>query len=297
MRRTLDPKSDIVFKMLFGDPRNSGLLVKVLNDVLGADPPTTEVTILNPMPPKKLINEKGIALDVRARRTDGEQYDVEMQCYRHSAYRERSLYYLTRIYGEQLTSGMDYTKLCPCRAIWITDFRELRGERFHSTFRLLEVHDHEEFTGHFELHLLELPKLGRGVSQKDGPKAEKWGRFLEAETDEELERLAMSDPDLQEAKEALERLSADPEARMLAEQRRMAQISYQLDLNRTREDALRQGRTEGHAEGLRQAVESLCDVLDITLGESHRARLQQSDIAALESLLSYVRAHRRWPEE
>jgi hypothetical protein len=57
MRRTLDPKYDIVFKMLFGDPRNSGLLVKVLNDVLGADPPITEVTILNPTPAKQLVNE------------------------------------------------------------------------------------------------------------------------------------------------------------------------------------------------------------------------------------------------
>jgi predicted transposase/invertase (TIGR01784 family) len=195
---------------------------------------------------------------------------------------------------------MDYNKLSPCRAIWITDFRELLAERFHSTFRLLEVHDHEEFTGHFELHLLELPKLEGGVSAEDGRGAEKWGKFLKADTDEELEQLAMTDPDLQQAKEALERLSADPEARMLAEQRRMALISYQLDLNKTREDALREGEElglrKGHAEGLRQAVESLCDVLDITLDDPRRARLRQSDIAALESLLSHVRAHRRWPE-
>ena len=117
------------------------------------------------------------------------------------------------------------------------------------------------------------------------------GKFLKADTDKELEQLAMTDPDLQQTKEALERLSADPEARLLAEQRRMALISYQLDLNKTREDALREGEELG-----RQAVESLCDVLNITLDDSRRARLRQSDIAALESLLSHIRAHRRWPD-
>ena len=49
---------------------------------------------------------------------------------------------------------------------------------------------------------------------------------------------------------------------MLAEQRRVALISYQLDLNKMREDALREGEELGVSKGLRQAVESLCDVLD-----------------------------------
>jgi hypothetical protein len=45
-----------------------------------------------------------------------------------------------------------------------------------------------------------------------------------------LEQLALENPVLRQAKEALDRLSADDEARMRAEQREMAQISYELDM-------------------------------------------------------------------
>jgi hypothetical protein len=48
----------------------------------------------------------------------------------------------------------------------------------------------------------------------------------------------MEHPVLKEAKDALERLSADPESRVRAEQREMALISYELGLSR----AHRQGR-------------------------------------------------------
>ncbi len=40
----------------------------------------------------------------------------------------------------------------------------------------------------------------------------------------------MQNPVLRQAKDALDRLSADDEARMRAEQREMAQISYELDM-------------------------------------------------------------------
>jgi len=44
----------------------------------------------------------------------------------------------------------------------------------------------------------------------------KWGRFFRATTDEELEELAMADPDMNAAKRALDRLSADPKAQQLS---------------------------------------------------------------------------------
>ena len=54
----------------------------------------------------------------------------------------------------------------------------------------------------------------------------KWGRFFRATTDEELEKLAMADPDMNAAKQALDRLSADPKAQQLAEDRELAIWNY-----------------------------------------------------------------------
>ena len=71
-----------------------------------------------------------------------------------------------------------------------------------------------------------------------------WGKFLAAASDQDLEALAMQHPVIKQAKAALEHLSADPDARLRAEQREMALISYELDLGK----AHTEGRTEGKAE-------------------------------------------------
>jgi len=59
----------------------------------------------------------------------------------------------------------------------------------------------------------------------------------------------MKDPVLQQAKDALDRLSADPQARVLAEQRELALISYRLDMNMMREEGRTEGEARGRAEG------------------------------------------------
>jgi hypothetical protein len=48
----------------------------------------------------------------------------------------------------------------------------------------------------------------------------------------------MKDPDIRQAKAALERLSTDPDARLLAEMRERALISYHLDLSKARKEGL-----------------------------------------------------------
>ena len=76
--------------------------------------------------------------------------------------------------------------------------RLLPATRFHGTFRVLEVHDHFELTDALELHVIELPKLGR---QTDEPQLARWVRFFLAQSEAELQELAMSDVDMQRAKD------------------------------------------------------------------------------------------------
>ena len=131
----------------------------------------------------------------------------------------------------------------------ITSFTELSGSHFHSTFGLCELKMGERLTDHLELHLVELPKLRQAMERNEEPDLLAWGRFLSATQDEELEALARTNPVLRSAKDALERLSADPEARLRAEQREMALISHQLDLSKVRNEGHAEGRAEGKAEG------------------------------------------------
>ena len=84
--------------------------------------------------------------------------------------------------------------------------RLLPATRFHGTFRVLEVHDHFELTDALELHVIELPKLG---PQTDEPQLARWVRFFLARNEAELQELAMTDIDMQRAKDALDQLSQE----------------------------------------------------------------------------------------
>jgi predicted transposase/invertase (TIGR01784 family) len=243
-RTTLDPKLDIVFWMLFGAEQNRPLLLSLLNAVLRPAVAIASVEVLHAEPERMAPGDKNIALDLRVRLENGEQVDVEMQSRRHPALRERALYYWARLYAGQLLRGDFYTELRACVVVLITDFSELASRRFHSIFRVQERHHDEPLTDHLELHVLELPKLQAGTDGSDEPNLTAWATFLAATTDEELTALAMENPVLKQAKDALDRLSADPAARDRAEQREMALLTYEAGLAKVR----REGREEGKAE-------------------------------------------------
>jgi predicted transposase/invertase (TIGR01784 family) len=135
--------------------------------------------------------------------------------------------------------------------------------KYHNRFRVLEVEDQRPLHEDLEIHLIQLPRLRHGArGQLPEPSAVvRWGKFLAARNPEELEQLAMSDPNLREAKDALERLSADPAAQELAEERRYWAWNYENDRRLTRQE----GREEGRAEGLAAGLEALREVLFMTL--------------------------------
>jgi predicted transposase/invertase (TIGR01784 family) len=248
-RKTLDPKLDIVFWMLFGAEQNRELLISLLNAVLSPAVPIEAVEVLSAQPERLTVADKNISLDVRLRLQGGEQVDVEMQSQRRPALRERALYYWARLYAGQLQRGDPYTALRRCVVVLITNFAELASRRFHSIFQVHERHGRELLTGHLELHLLELPKLPSALDRNDEPTLALWGKFLSAVADEELETLAMEHPVLKQAKAALDRLSADDIARIQAEQREMALLTFEAGMAAAREEAEQKGRQEGRQEG------------------------------------------------
>jgi len=115
---------------------------------------------------------------------------------------------------------------------------------------------------------LELPKLEEEAAHDPESPVLKWGRFFRATTDEELEKLAMADPDMNAAKQALDRLSADPKAQQLAEDRELAIWNYK----RTVQLAEQQGK----AEALRDVLAKLLTLKFGKISEEVRDRIQSA---------------------
>jgi predicted transposase/invertase (TIGR01784 family) len=299
MLHRLDPTLDVVFKLLFADPSNKRLLISLLQAVLQPDVPIGDVTVLNPELPKELVGDRGAELDVLVTLEDARRVDVEMQSQTRRALPERRLFYWAGMYRSQLGRGDDYSALAPCASIFILKRPELAGSRYHSTHRVLEVHDHTLFSPALELHTLELSKLPpHRPGHPDAPVVN-WGRFLAAKTDEELERLAMTDPDLQRAKDFLDFLSARPDAQELARQRELALLNYRTQINLARQEGEREGEKRGEkrgrAEGLREAVLRICVSLGIEVDSQRRMDLDRASVQELERFVEKVTSDRRWP--
>ena len=210
---------------------------------------------------------------------------------------QRFLYYWARLHASQLTIGDHYEKLCPTISVIILKESLLPLAKAHSTFRVLEVETNHELTDELEMHFIELSKIDL---EHDDNALARWMRFLLARNEEELEEVAMSDPNIRRATEALKALSEDPEAQEIARQREMAQINlkimHQFAVAEGEAKGRVEGRAEGRAESLRLAVETACELLGVEIETVRRESLERLDVDGLTALLNELRIERRWPE-
>jgi predicted transposase/invertase (TIGR01784 family) len=246
----LTPKLDFVFKLLFTtDP---DILLDLVNSVLAYPEHLhiRELKVKNPIVLPEELTEKFIILDILAVDEARRQYDIEMQVRRYSAYPERALYYLCRLYGTQLDSGESYLRLTPVIGIHFLDYEPFASySNLHFCFELREVqHPELRLTHDLSLHVFELPKLERSPCQAGwGDPLFEWLHFLShahEEGDEAMRKL-YTNPAIHKAFEVLEALSVDELTRQRAEMREKALKNEVSMLEEAREEGLQQGLQQG----------------------------------------------------
>ena len=287
LRRLADPKNDVVFKLLFSSgPDSEEALRSLLTAVLRPPLPLKKVQVLDPGLPAGRPLHRSVILDVVATLDDGTQVDVEMQTWKHPAFRERALYYWARLFTRLLKRGERYDRLRHAISVLFLDYDEFEGGRWHSTFRPLEIHTGEVFSSAMEIHAIELGKLPAS-EQGGGEEAPlwRWSRFLKAETDEEVEALAMQDPGMRKARKVLRLLSKNEDVRRQAEARERYLATKQIYAEGEWRAGRAAGLEEGRAEGLRQAITLLCQVRGTPMDVAKRAWLESAPLEALEAEL------------
>ena len=161
----------------------------------------------------------------RAEEDDGGkeiQIDVEIQLIGLKIWAKRSLYYLAKMYTDQIHYGDSYNVLKKCVSISILDFVLLKESReYYSRFRLLEENRHTPYTDDAEFHLIELPKLPE-EPQEGSEELLLWAKFFHAERKEELEMLAEKSVSIRKAYRILQGVSRDKRKRIEYEAREKA---------------------------------------------------------------------------
>ena len=249
----MKPKIDFAFKEIMTDETNR---IGFLSAILNLDPNQIKEThLLNTNLRKAHDEEKQGILDVRISMNDNTEIDIEIQLTELKVWADRSLFYLAKMYTEQIQKGQMYDVFKKCVSINILDFTLFPNDpEFYSCFRILEKTRHILYTDKMEFHVLELPKLPKELTE-DSNQILLWAKFINAERKEEFEMLAKKDVYIDHAYQQLQLISQDKEKRLEYEAREKAI----RDHNQLMYEAEQRGIQKGIQQGIQQLVSTLRD--------------------------------------
>ncbi|RHU84090.1 Rpn family recombination-promoting nuclease/putative transposase [Clostridiaceae bacterium OM08-6BH] len=234
----MSPKVDYCFKELLAYPEiRKGFVAAILNK---EPEEIAETTLMPTILSKDTEDGKYGILDVRVRMKNGSQMDLEMQVAPFEFWNNRVIFYLSKMYAEQVKEGDKYKNLKPCIHVSILNFNLFHEDR--TCFREIAFCDlttKQKYTDLLEIYVLELKKLPQ--EQKEEPLIIKWMRFLAAESREDFEKMAGEDNYINEAYEVLQKLSADERKRLEYEARQKAIRDYDSQMSSSREEGIRIG--------------------------------------------------------
>ncbi|SQC85066.1 transposase and inactivated derivative [Clostridium perfringens] len=218
-RTLLNPQIDFVFKKIFGTEKNKPILINFLNAVIKPTTPIKDVEIKNNDIDKDFIEDKFSRLDVKATTSNKEHINIEIQVKNEYNMIQRTLYYWSKMYSEQIQNRDNYSKLERTVCINILNFKYLKNDKYHNAYRLKEITSNEELTDLQEIHFIELPKFNEignkeyieNVEEMDA--LEKWLEFLVEPESNTVRQLELSNEEIKLAKSELYRLSIDSKER------------------------------------------------------------------------------------
>ena len=241
----MSPKVDFCFKELFQSPKvRQGFLAAIL----GKNPKEiVETQLMQTILSKESADSKYGILDVRVLMTNGSQVDLEMQVAPLEYWDKRMIFYLSKMYTEQIREGDSYDRLQKCIQVSILAhvlFQE--DDECYRRISFCDVKTGKEYTDLMEMHILELPKLP--PEQKSETDLMQWMRFLNGKRREDFEKMAKKNSCFEEAYKELDKLSADEKKRLEYEARQKA--------IRDRDILIKTGENRGRKEIILSMIEA-----------------------------------------
>lgn len=300
-----DPKTDFVFKRIFGTEDHKDLLVALLNNLLELDEAHHIVDVqFLPADQRPPVQElKYSIVDVKCIDAAGTTYVVEMQVLQVEGFEKRVVYNVAKAFTSQIGVGEGYPQLNDVIGITICDFDlwpQTAGFEIPmlSHWRMQEQHVGARGLSQLQFVFLELPKYAAG----DNPEqmVDKWAYFFREAKNLQVIPPALSVAPLRGALEAARTAGfSEPEwdayirAGMAIQDERGA-------LSFARKAGLREGEQKGLREGLRAglliAINAVCDALGVQIDEAKRDMLQKMSVDEMDRFLAKLRQARAWPD-
>ena len=265
--------NDLLFKIVFGNQKNSEALVGLLNGILSRSDQhrIVSVEVLNPLRDLSRLEDKGCILDVRAKEANGSIYNIEMQVAKQFDYKERTVFYGCTMVSEQPIAGKKYGDLVGCVHISLVDFILFPNHQdVVSRFRLYDVDHEETLCDILELYYIEFKKLRYAKVEELVSSLQRWVFFLCNATNyqsfEELPQFLKQEEGMAMAYQATHEALCDQELLFELKARRKFQLDQSSNLAGAREEgwsaAIRQGALSFQKQGL--SLESIAAAFGIS---------------------------------
>ena len=177
MAKYLDPRSDVVFKKIFGD--HPHLLISFLNAVLPL-PDEAKMESLEYLPSEQVPEIpafKRTIVDVKCKDKQGRIFIVEMQMEWVNGFMQRMLFNAGRAYIKQLKKGEDYTSLYPVYGLGILNSVFDADEAWYHHYKIVNIADTDKQLKGLEFVFVELPKF-KATTRVEKKLGILWLRFL-----------------------------------------------------------------------------------------------------------------------
>ena len=143
------------------------------------------VRIVNPFLWKRYKKEKLGILDIQLIMNDNAKINIEIQLKNQPRWKERTVFYLAKMYTADLRRGEAYKKLKKCVAITILDFELDNRKEYHNVYMLRDKQGNV-YTDILELHTIELTK---NIDKEQPNPLDEWHSLFNAETEEDLDMI------------------------------------------------------------------------------------------------------------
>lgn len=265
----LSPTNDFVFKKIFAE--HDQILVDFLKSVLDLNHEDYQsLIIVDPHIRRESIEDKEAILDIKIKLKDGKAIDVEIQVRAQPAIWKRMQYYTADMYVNQIKKGGNYEHLTNAISILIADFTIIREDNeYHHRFRFYDEDAKIRLPdASIEIHTLEIPK----DHSEDGTNLSNWLKFFAAKTQEEFMTVSEKSPAIAQAYGILKTLSADEEARLLAESREKGRRDIQAGYEGAKQEGKQEGKLEVARNALREGLsaETIAKFTGLSVSEIER---------------------------
>ncbi|MGL5784068.1 MAG: Rpn family recombination-promoting nuclease/putative transposase [Alphaproteobacteria bacterium] len=246
--RFLDPKSDLVFKKIFG--QHPDLIKSFLNSLLRLPEgrQIEEITYLTPEQAPRIPSMRNTLVDVKCKDDQGQIFVVEMQMSWSASFFKRFFFGASKAYVQQLDRGQSYHDLCPVYGLAIlNDVFEPKDPDFYHHYRMTKSQTLDKILPEaVELIFCELPKF-TATTWTDKKMGALWLRFLK-----ELPYMDTIPEEFQESPELLHALELTQEASYTRAE--LEAYDQYLDAVRVRDTLLEDTRHESEKLGLEKGL-------------------------------------------